>query len=147
MPIGVPQNLVPFITQTGIGLRKELSVFGDDYPTPDGTAVRDYIHVVDLAKAHVVALQRLLEGKNLERVETFNVGTGTGSSVHEVIHAFEKVSRQKLPYKIVGRREGDITIAYANTDKANQVLGWKATSTLEEAMASAWKWEQKIRSK
>ncbi|MFN4199299.1 MAG: UDP-glucose 4-epimerase GalE [Flavobacterium sp.] len=144
LPIGVPQNLVPFITQTGIGLRKELSVFGDDYPTPDGTAVRDYIHVVDLAKAHVVALQRLLQGKNLDKVETFNVGTGKGSSVLEVIHAFEKVSGQKLPYTIVGRREGDITIAYANTDKANQVLGWKATSTLEEAMASAWKWEQKI---
>lgn len=147
LPIGVPQNLVPFITQTGIGLRQELSVFGDDYPTPDGTAVRDYIHVVDLAKAHVVALQRLLEGKNLDKVETFNVGTGKGSSVLEVIHAFEKVSGQKLPYKIVGRREGDITIAYANTDKANKVLGWKATSSLEEAMASAWRWEQKIRSK
>jgi UDP-glucose 4-epimerase len=146
LPIGVPQNLVPFITQTGIGLRKELSVFGYDYPTPDGTAVRDYIHVVDLAKAHVVALQRLLQGKNLDKVETFNVGTGKGSSVLEVIHAFEKVSGQKLPYKIVGRREGDITIAYANTDKANQVLGWRATSTLEEAMASAWKWEKKIRS-
>lgn len=146
LPIGVPQNLVPFITQTGFGLRKELSVFGDDYPTPDGTAVRDYIHVVDLAKAHVVALQRLLEGKNLEKVETFNVGTGFGSSVLEVIQTFEKVSGQKLPYKIVGRREGDITIAYANTDKANTVLGWKAQSTLEEAMVSAWKWEQKIRS-
>jgi len=146
LPIGVPQNLVPFITQTGFGLRKELSVFGNDYPTLDGTAVRDYIHVVDLAKAHVVALQRLLDGKNLEKVETFNVGTGFGSSVLEVIETFEKVSGQKLPYKIVGRREGDITIAYANTDKANTVLGWKAQSTLEEAMASAWKWEQKIRS-
>jgi UDP-glucose 4-epimerase len=146
LPIGVPQNLVPFITQTGIGLRQELSVYGDDYPTPDGTAIRDYIHVVDLAKAHVVALQRLVNNKNLDKVETFNLGTGTGSSVLEVITAFEKVSGKKLPYKIVGRREGDITSAYANTDKANNVLGWKAQSTLEESLASAWKWEQKIRS-
>jgi UDP-glucose 4-epimerase len=146
LPIGVPQNLVPFITQTGIGLRQELSVYGDDYPTPDGTAIRDYIHVVDLAKAHVVALQRLIEKKNVSKIETFNLGTGTGSSVLEVITTFEKVSSKKLPYKIVGRREGDITSAYANTDKANNVLGWKAQSTLEESLASAWKWEQKIRS-
>jgi UDP-glucose 4-epimerase len=146
LPIGVPQNLVPFITQTGIGLRKELSVYGDDYPTPDGTCIRDYIHVVDLAKAHVVALQRLLNKKNLAKVETFNLGTGTGSSVLEVITTFEKVSGQKLPYKIVARREGDIISAYANTDKANTVLGWKAQSTLEQALASAWRWEQKIRS-
>ena len=146
LPIGVPQNLVPFITQTGLGLRKELSVYGNDYPTPDGTAVRDYIHVVDLAKAHVIALKRLLENKNEGNIETFNLGTGTGSSVLEVIQAFEKVSGQKLPYKIVDRREGDITSAYANTDKANTVLGWKAESTLEEAVASAWKWEQKIHS-
>ena len=146
LPLGVPQNLVPFITQTGLGLRAELSVFGDDYPTPDGTCVRDYIHVVDLAKAHVIALQRLLEKKNLDKVEVFNLGTGTGSSVLEVIHSFEKVSGQKLPYKIVPRREGDITSAYANTDKANNVLGWKAASTLDEAMESAWKWEQKVRS-
>jgi UDP-glucose 4-epimerase len=146
LPLGVPQNLVPFITQTGIGLRQELSVYGDDYPTPDGTAIRDYIHVVDLAKAHVIAMQRLLNKNNQDKVETFNLGTGTGSSVLEVIHAFEKVSGQKLPYKIVARREGDITEAYANTDKANTVLGWKAQSSLEEAMASAWKWEQKIRS-
>ena len=146
LPIGVPQNLVPFITQTGMGLREKLAVYGDDYPTPDGTAVRDYIHVVDLAKAHVVALKRLLENKNIEKVETFNLGTGTGSSVLEVITAFEKVSDTKLNYQIVGRREGDITSAYANTDKANEVLGWKAQSTLEESLASAWKWEQKIRS-
>lgn len=146
LPIGVPQNLVPFITQTGFGLRKELAVYGDDYPTPDGTAIRDYIHVVDLAKAHVIALQRLINKKNTSKVETFNLGTGTGSSVLEVINSFEKVSGKKLPYKIVGRREGDITSAYANTDKANNVLGWKAKSNLEEAMASAWKWEQKIRS-
>jgi UDP-glucose 4-epimerase len=145
LPIGVPQNLVPYITQTGFGLRKELSVYGNDYPTPDGTCIRDYIHVVDLAKAHVIALQRLLNKKNLDKVETFNLGTGTGSSVLEVIHAFEKVSGKILPYKVVDRREGDITSAYANTDKANNILGWKALSTLEESMASAWKWEQKIR--
>ncbi|WP_343617435.1 UDP-glucose 4-epimerase GalE [Flavobacterium sp.] len=147
LPLGVPQNLVPFITQTGVGLRQELSVFGNDYPTPDGTAVRDYIHVVDLAKAHVIALQRLLNKKNLAKVETFNLGTGKGSSVLEVIHSFEKVSGKKLPYKMMPRREGDITEAYANTDKANNVLGWKAELSLDEAMASAWKWEQKVRNK
>ncbi|MGA9639075.1 UDP-glucose 4-epimerase GalE [Flavobacterium sp.] len=146
LPIGVPQNLVPFITQTGIGLRKELMVYGDDYPTADGTCVRDYIHVVDLAKAHVVALQRLLGKKNLEKVETFNLGTGVGSSVLEVIKSFEKVSKKPFPYKIVDRREGDVTAAYASTDKANNVLGWKTQSTLDEAMDSAWKWETKIRS-
>ena len=147
LPLGVPQNLVPFITQTAIGLREKLSVYGNDYATPDGTAVRDYIHVVDVAKAHVIALQRLLNKKNLEKVETFNLGTGTGSSVLEVITAFEKVSRQKLNYQIVGRREGDITSAYANTDKANVILGWKATLGLEDCLVSAWKWEQKIRGK
>ncbi len=146
LPIGVPQNLVPFITQTGIGLRKELSVYGNDYPTPDGTCIRDYIHVVDLAKAHVIAMQRLLQNKNINKVETFNLGTGTGSSVLEVIHAFEKASGKKLPYKIVARREGDITSAYANTDKANNILGWKSQFTLDQAITSAWKWEQKIRS-
>lgn len=146
LPIGVPQNLVPFITQTAMGLRNQLSVFGNDYPTSDGTAVRDYIHVVDLAKAHVIALKRLLDKKNIEKVETFNLGTGTGSSVLEVINTFEKVSNQKLNYQIVGRREGDITEAYANTDKANTILGWKAQSSLEDALASAWKWEKKIRS-
>ena len=145
LPLGVPQNLVPFITQTGVGLRKELSVYGNDYPTVDGTCIRDYIHVVDLAKAHVIAMQRLLNKKNSEKLEIFNLGTGTGSSVLEVIHAFEKASGQKLPYKIVDRREGDITEAYANTDKANTVLGWKTELTLEDAIASAWKWEQKIR--
>jgi UDP-glucose 4-epimerase len=145
LPIGVPQNLVPFITQTAIGLRKELSVYGNDYPTNDGTAVRDYIHVVDLAKAHVIALKRLLNKENLKNVEIFNLGTGTGSSVLEVISAFEKISKQKLNYKIVGRREGDVVSAFANTDKANTVLKWKAASSLEEALSSAWKWEQRIR--
>lgn len=147
LPIGTPQNLVPFITQTGIGLRKELSVYGDDYPTSDGTCVRDYIHVVDLAKAHVIALQRLINKKNVDKIEIFNLGTGTGSSVLEVIAAFEKVSGQKLPYKIVERREGDVISAYANTEKANNILGWKTESTLEESIASAWEWEQKVRSK
>ncbi|AZQ59146.1 UDP-glucose 4-epimerase GalE [Maribacter sp. MJ134] len=145
LPIGVPQNLVPFITQTGIGLRKELSVFGDDYPTPDGTCIRDYIYVVDLAKAHVVALERLLAGKNDENYEVFNVGTGKGSSVLEAIQSFEKVSGKKLNYKIVDRRPGDITSAYADTTKANTVLGWKSEYTLDDAMKSAWVWEQKIR--
>ena len=147
LPIGTPQNLVPFITQTGIGLRKELSVYGDDYPTSDGTCVRDYIHVVDLAKAHVIALQRLVNKKNVDKIEIFNLGTGTGSSVLEVIAAFEKVSGQKLPYRIVERREGDVISAYANTEKANNILGWKTESTLEESIASAWEWEQKVRSK
>jgi UDP-glucose 4-epimerase len=146
LPLGVPQNLVPYITQTAIGLRQELSVYGNDYPTPDGTAVRDYIHVVDIAKAHVIALQRLINEQNTSKVETFNLGTGKGSSVLEVITAFEKVSQMKLPYKMVSRREGDVTAAYANTDKANRILGWKANLTLEESLASAWKWEQKIRS-
>lgn len=145
LPIGVPQNLVPFITQTGVGLRKELSVFGDDYPTPDGTCVRDYIYVVDLAKAHVQALQRLLKNKNHNNYEVFNLGTGKGSSVLEVIKSFEKVSGEKLNYKIVERRAGDITEAYADTTKANEVLGWKSQFTLDEAMKSAWDWEQKIR--
>ena len=146
LPIGVPQNLVPFITQAGMGLRAELSVYGNDYPTSDGTCIRDYIHVVDLAKAHVIALQRLLNKNNAEPLEIFNLGTGTGSSVLEVINSFEKVSGKKLAYKIVARREGDVTEAYANTEKANAVLGWKTLSTLDDAIASAWKWEQKIRS-
>jgi UDP-glucose 4-epimerase len=145
LPIGVPQNLVPFITQTGMGIREQLSVFGGDYPTEDGTCIRDYIHVVDLAKAHVVALERLLNGKNQDNYEVFNVGTGKGSSVLEVIKSFEKVSGKKLNYKIVDRRPGDIISAYADTTKANKVLGWKAESTLDQAMKSAWLWEEKIR--
>jgi UDP-glucose 4-epimerase len=145
LPLGVPQNLVPFITQTAIGLRKELSVFGSDYPTPDGTCVRDYIHVVDVAKAHVAALQHLIEKKNTEKVEVFNLGTGKGSSVLDVINSFERVSGQKLNYKIVDRRPGDVTEAYADTRKANEVLGWKAELTLDDALLSAWEWEQQIR--
>nr|WP_321229717.1 UDP-glucose 4-epimerase GalE [uncultured Psychroserpens sp.] len=145
LPIGVPQNLVPYITQTGAGLRESLSVFGNDYPTPDGTCIRDYIHVVDLAKAHVIALQRLLDNKNDSNFETFNVGTGVGSSVLEVITAFDNVSNQSLNYKFAPRREGDVISAFADTEKANTVLGWKAKSSLNDAIGSAWKWEQKIR--
>jgi len=141
LPLGVPQNLIPFVTQTAAGIRKELSVFGDDYPTPDGTAIRDYIHVVDLAKAHISALKRLMQGKNSSKMEFFNVGTGKGSSVLEVIKAFEKVSKTKLNYKIVGRREGDIISAYADTSRANKELEWKAELGLEEALASAWQWQ------
>ncbi|MEJ2585636.1 MAG: UDP-glucose 4-epimerase GalE [Robiginitalea sp.] len=145
LPLGVPQNLVPFITQTAAGIRQQLSVFGDDYPTPDGTCIRDYIHVVDLARAHVVALQRLLSGKNEENYEVFNVGTGKGSSVLEVIQSFERVSGVPLNYEVVGRRPGDITEAYADTTRANTVLGWKAESSLDDAMKSAWAWEHEIR--
>ena len=143
LPIGVPQNLIPFVTQTAAGIRKELSVFGDNYPTKDGTAVRDYIHVVDLAKAHIAALERLLKNNNKKDFEVFNVGTGTGSSVLEVIQAFEKVSKTQLNYKIVGRREGDITSAFADTSLAKVELGWKTEKTLEEALLAAWKWQLK----
>lgn len=145
LPLGIPQNLVPFITQTAIGLREQLSVFGSDYPTPDGTAIRDYIHVVDLAAAHVVALERLMHHDSAINFETFNIGTGKGSSVMEVIKAFEAVTKAPLNYKIVARREGDVTAAYANTEKATNVLGWTAQHTLEEALASSWKWEQVVR--
>ncbi|MET1258042.1 UDP-glucose 4-epimerase GalE [Flagellimonas sp. DF-77] len=145
LPLGVPQNLVPFITQTAAGLREQLSVFGDDYPTNDGTCIRDYIHVVDVARAHVVALQRLLDGKHQGNYEVFNLGTGTGSSVLEVIQSFEKVSGDTLNYRIAPRRAGDVIQAYADTTKANQVLGWKANSTLDDAIRSAWDWERKIR--
>ena len=143
LPLGVPQNLIPFVTQTAAGIRKELSVFGDDYPTKDGTAVRDYIHVVDLAKAHIAALERLLSNTNKKDFEVFNVGTGTGSSVLEVIKAFEKVSNTTLNYKIVARREGDITSAYADTTLAKVELGWETEKTLEEALLAAWKWQLK----
>jgi UDP-glucose 4-epimerase len=145
LPLGVPQNLVPFITQTAIGIREQLSVFGNDYPTPDGTCIRDYIHVVDLAKAHVIALKRLLKNQNASNYEVFNLGTGKGSSVLEVIKSFEKVSGKTLNYKIVDRRKGDVISAYADTQKANEELGWKAELSLDDAMRSAWKWEQMIR--
>lgn len=145
LPAGVPQNLVPFITQTAAGVRDQLSVFGDDYPTQDGSCIRDYIHVVDLAKAHVIALERLLSKKNESNYEVFNLGTGKGSSVLEVIKAFEKTTDRKLNYKIVDRRPGDVISVYADTKKANEELGWKAERSMEEALASAWKWERKLR--
>lgn len=140
--MGTPQNLIPFITQTAIGKREELAVFGDDYPTADGTCIRDYIHVMDLAEAHVKALERLIKNEAETNHEVFNLGTGSGNSVMEVIKAFEKVSGEKLPYRIAKRREGDITAAYADTKKANTILGWKTTRDLDEALSSAWKWEQ-----
>ena len=145
LPIGTPQNLIPYITQTAIGKREELSVFGDDYPTDDGTAIRDYIHVMDLAEAHVKALKRLQKGEEKSNYEVFNLGTGKGNSVLEVIQSFQKVSEKELPYKIVGRREGDIIAAYADTTKANEVLGWKANRSLDEALASAWKWQKVVK--
>lgn len=147
LPNGVPQNLVPFITQTGIGIRKELSVFGNDYNTPDGSCIRDFINVVDLAKAHVVAMDRMLEDKSDEKVETFNLGTGRGLSVLELINIFERVSGIKLNYKIVGRRSGDIEKIWAEPSKANNELGWMAQESIEDTVASAWKWQQKLREK
>ncbi|MDG1822456.1 MAG: UDP-glucose 4-epimerase GalE [Flavobacteriaceae bacterium] len=145
LPLGRPQNLVPFITQTAAGIFPKLTVFGNDYPTPDGTNIRDYIHVVDLAEAHVVALERILTGASNDRYEVFNLGTGKGSSVLEVITSFERVSGKKLAYTFGSKREGDVVAAYADTSKANAVLGWKTKRSLDEAVSSAWKWEQKIR--
>lgn len=145
LPIGVPQNLMPFLTQTAAGIRPELSVFGDDYDTPDGSCIRDYINVVDLAKAHVVAIERILsEEKNSDNLEIFNIGTGNGVSVLELINTFEKVTSVKVPHKIVGRREGDIEKVWADATKANEVLGWRAEKTLEDTLLSAWKWQKKI---
>lgn len=141
LPLGVPANLIPFVTQTAAGIREQLSVFGDDYPTEDGTAIRDYIHVVDLAKAHIAALKRLLNKDNKKSFEYFNVGTGKGSSVLEVIKTFEKVNNLKLNYKIVDRRPGDVMASYADTTTANRELNWKTEKSLEEALASAWKWQ------
>ncbi|MEO2129395.1 MAG: UDP-glucose 4-epimerase GalE [Christiangramia sp.] len=147
LPLGTPQNLVPFITQTAIGKREKLSVFGNDYPTEDGTAIRDYIHVVDLAEAHVTALQRLMNGKEKSNYEVFNLGTGKGNSVLEVIQSFEKSTGEILPYEIAPRREGDIISAYADTEKANKELGWKASRSLDEALKSAWVWQKVVQKK
>ena len=144
LPLGVPNNLVPFITQTAIGKRECLSVFGSDYDTPDGTAIRDYIHVVDLAKAHLIAVERMLGGKSKLNLEIFNLGTGTGYSVLEVIKSFERVTGEKLNYKIVPRRPGDVEKVWANTQFANDELGWKAEKTLDEMMLSAWNWEKSL---
>ncbi|TFH28212.1 MAG: UDP-glucose 4-epimerase GalE [Bacteroidia bacterium] len=145
LPVGVPNNLVPFITQTAAGLRECLSVYGDDYNTSDGSAVRDYINVVDLAKAHVASIRRLLNQEQKSQFEVFNLGTGKGLSVFEVIKAFERSTGQSLNYKVVGRREGDIEKMYADTSYANSELGWKAEKGIDETLRSAWKWEQKIR--
>lgn len=145
LPLGVPNNLVPFITQTAIGIRDYLNVFGSDYPTPDGTPIRDYIHVVDLAKAHVVAVNRMIQNKMKKVFEVFNLGTGKGYSVLEVINTFEKVSGRKLNYRIVDRREGDIIQVWADPSFSNKELGWKAEKGLDEMVASAWKWEQAYR--
>ncbi len=145
LPNGVPQNLLPFITQTAAGLRQELKVFGNDYNTPDGSCIRDYIYVVDLAKAHVKAIDRMLHAKDREQVEVFNLGTGTGLSVLTLIHEFEAATGVKIPYTIVGRREGDIEQVWAAPKKANEVLGWKADTPIRDVLASAWKWEKHIR--
>ena len=145
LPNGVPQNLLPFVTQTAIGLRPELKVFGDDYHTHDGSCIRDYIYVVDLAKAHVKAVERMLKHQAAEQVEVFNLGTGRGLSVLEILNTFMKVTGVKVPYQIVGRREGDIEQVWANPDKANNVLGWKADTPIEDVLLSAWHWEQKVR--
>jgi UDP-glucose 4-epimerase len=145
LPNGIPNNLMPYITQTAVGLRDKLSVYGNDYPTPDGTPIRDYIHVVDLAKAHVKALKRQLQNKQEENFEIFNLGTGKGYSVLEVIKAFEEVSKKKLNYEIVERRDGDVPKLYAATKLAEEKLEWKANKSLEEMIASAWQWEQKVR--
>ena len=146
-PEGIPDNLLPFITQTALGLRDELKVFGDDYNTPDGTAIRDYINVVDLAKAHVKAIRRLQDNKNKSDYEFFNVGTGKGNSVMEIINAFEKSTGQRIKYKITGRRPGDVEQVYADTRYANEELGWKAEATLGETLRSAWNWEKYARNK
>ena len=146
LPIGIPNNLVPYVMQTAAGIREKLSVWGDDYPTEDGTAVRDYIYVVDLAKAHVKALQKLINSTVNTQIDIYNLGTGKGSSVLEVVHAFEKANDVNVPYQICERRAGDITIAYANADKAERELGWKADTTLEEALRTTWQWQKYLES-
>lgn len=147
LPNGVPSNLIPFLTQTAIGIRKQMSVYGNDYNTPDGSCIRDYIYVVDLAKAHVAAIKHILDGKMDKPIDIFNVGTGKGSSVLEVINTFEECTGVKLNYTITARRKGDIEQVWGNVDKANKVLGWKAEHTLADALSSAWKWQQELRKK
>ncbi len=145
LPNGVPQNLIPYLTQTAMGIRKELSVFGDDYNTPDGSCIRDYIDVVDLAKAHVLAVERMLEDKSPEKIEIFNLGTGNGLSVLQLINTFEKATGVKVPHKIVGRRAGDIEKVWADPSYANEVLGWTADTPIADTMRSAWAWQCKLR--
>jgi UDP-glucose 4-epimerase len=144
LPLGVPQNLVPFLTQSAAGLRGPLQVFGNDYPTRDGTCIRDYIHVVDVAVAHIQALERLLAGKGSEPVEVFNLGTGTGSTVLEVIAAFERATGRKLDWRVAPRRPGDVVAAYADTTKAATVLGWRAERSLDQCLGDAWRWQQAL---
>lgn len=144
LPVGVPQNLVPYLTQTAAGIRKELTVFGDDYDTPDGSCIRDYINVVDLARAHVTAMKRMLERDDTENVEVFNLGTGRGVSVFELIESFERATGVKVPHRVGSRREGDIEKIWADPKRANEVLGWKAGETLDDTMRSAWKWQQRL---
>jgi len=147
LPLGVPANLVPFITQTAIGIRETLRIFGDNYSTPDGSAIRDYINVVDLSRAHVVAIQRLMDDRQKSSFEVFNLGTGKGLSVFEVIHAFERATGEKVTYKVVARREGDVEQVFADTSFANKELGWKAERGIDETLLSAWNWEKHIRNK
>jgi len=143
LPMGIPQNLVPFLTQTAAGIRPELSVFGNDYDTPDGSCIRDYINVVDLAKAHVIAIERMLNDTG-DHLEIFNLGTGKGVSVLELIHTFEQTTHVKVPHKIVGRREGDIEKVWADPEHANKALGWRAQETLSDTLQSAWNWQKKL---
>lgn len=145
LPNGIPANLIPYITQTAIGIRPQLNVFGNDYNTPDGTCIRDFIYIIDLAKAHVCAMARILDGKNEDDIEIFNVGTGSGVSVQQLIDTFEKCTGVKLNYHVTGRRAGDIEKIWGNVDKANNVLGWKAVHSLEDALSSAWKWQLHLR--
>lgn len=145
LPLGVPQNLVPFLTQAAAGIRQELVVFGDDYNTPDGSCIRDYIDVTDLAKAHVIAMKRMLDKKDTDKVEIFNLGTGCGLSVLELINAFEEATGVKVPHRIGERRAGDIEKIWAEPRKANEVLGWKATADIKDTMRNAWKWQQSLR--
>jgi len=147
LPSGTPNNLMPYITQTAVGIRKKLMVYGNDYPTKDGTPIRDYIHVVDLAKAHVIAVKRVIDKKQETAFETFNLGTGNGFSVLDVIHTFESVTDSKLNYEIVERRAGDVPELYASTDLAKEKLGWTADKSLDEMIRSSWNWEQKLRNK
>ena len=144
LPNGVPNNLIPFVTQTAMGIRKELTIFGNDYSTPDGTCIRDYIYVVDLAKAHVAAMRRVLD-EETEALEFFNIGTGKGNSTLEIVNTFEKATGVKLNWKYGPRREGDIEEIYGNVEKANKVLGWKAEAKLDDVLRSAWKWQEKLR--
>lgn len=145
LPLGVPQNLIPYVTQTAAGIRECLTIFGEDYDTPDGSCIRDYINVTDLAKAHVVSVDRMENGKQNSNVEVFNIGTGRGTSVFEIVNMFEKVTSVKLNYKVGPRREGDIEKVWADASIANNTLGWRAEKTMEETLASAWKWQQSLK--